>query len=180
MSRSERSTTDWQSTLTVAGVRLTVFLLLWFNAVWILDDHRWAITPFVTNVRLALWLYLFEFLIEIYRTPAGVPSRAVLTGAMLRAGVTTAAMTVIQVAVRWGVVVALTWLLLRVPTPFGWLPYVAAFVPTAIAPFITPGLLGSRAGRRDSEVVRGSMLFSYEEAGHRIDAMRHRNGGGRP
>lgn len=167
----------WPQTLLITVVRLTLFLVFWFNAVWVVDDYRADALDFTAqNMRLAMWLYLIEFLIELYLSPVKMAAARpvpVFTTELLRLAGITVFLTLLNLAARWGLVLVVTWLLERVPTPFWWLPYAAAVLPTVLYSFLKKYALEHGSGEPQAgDVVRGAAVLDYAVAQERVAALR--------
>lgn len=167
----------WPQTLLITAVRLTLFLVFWFNAVWIVDDYRADALDFTTkNVRLALWFYLIEFLAELYLSPVKMAAARPVpffTTELLRMAGITVLVTLLNLAARWALVLVVTWLLVQVPTPFWWLPYAAAVLPTVLYSFLKKYAL--ERGNHEpqaGDIVRGADVLGYAAAQERVAALR--------
>lgn len=163
------------------AAQIAIFSVLWLNALWIVDDIRVASSAshYVFNVRLALWLYSAEFALDLFRR-----SRAQnISGSAaqpIREVASTSVLVTAHLIVRWALVIALTWVLSNIPTPFGFLPYIAALLPSVLWQ-LCPPILGEKSVSEPESLIRGSKVFSFDEArvrlSERVAKRRHKGDG---
>jgi signal transduction histidine kinase len=149
------------------AAQIAIFSVLWVNALWIVDDVRVASSSshYVFNVRLALWLYSVEFAVDLFQRARTQSSFS--HAQILREAAWCAALIVLNLVFRWALVIALTWAFLNIPTPFGFLPYIAAILPSVVWQLLVPILGGPKPSGSDN-LIRGSKVFTFEEAKERL------------
>ncbi len=167
---------NWTVNLSVIASRLLVAGAIWAAALWALDDPRASNNhPLVLSMRLGLWLFMAEQLLQMYRTAYATPygfagSRRLAAKEALANGFFALCTTPLSILVRCSMIVLATTGLMKLAGPSPWVSFPSAFLPTVLFPLVRRWF-AARAKHPVNPIIRGTHIGSHQEASAKASAI---------